>query len=307
VIALWTALLVVSLVTMALASREAVGSAMALVEHLGWSPAVVGLAILAVGTDLPEIANSIVSTASGHGDVNVGDSIGSTITQVTLILGVLCLAGANLTRDRGVVIGIGTATFFGVLLVWALLQDGALTHADGLILVVGWAGGTVALSRGRGPSPPAHTAGRRTGAVNISLTLGWLAVIGFTAWLAITAFVEITDALGVPEFLASFVALSIGTSLPELAVDLTALRRGATTMAIGEVFGSSFIDATLSIGVGPALFGSEVSTDVLPAVAAAGVGVLATTVFVATTPLRGWRPALPLFGIYVAVYAVAFI
>ena len=40
-----------------------------------------------LGTGLPEIANSVVSHLEGEGDVDVGDSVGSTLTQYTLVLG----------------------------------------------------------------------------------------------------------------------------------------------------------------------------------------------------------------------------
>ncbi|UCF58973.1 MAG: hypothetical protein JSV15_00665 [Candidatus Bathyarchaeota archaeon] len=36
---------------------------------------------MSIGTDLPEIANSITSSAIGHGDINIGDSLGSILAQ----------------------------------------------------------------------------------------------------------------------------------------------------------------------------------------------------------------------------------
>jgi cation:H+ antiporter len=58
-----------------------------------------------------------------------------------------------------------------------------------------------------------------------------------------------------------------GLSAPEIAVDLTALRRGVPAIALGDALGSSLIDSTLSIGVGPI---------VAPAAVTARLAVLAS-------------------------------
>ena len=58
---------------------------------------------MAIGTDLPEMANSIIASATGHGEINVGDSIGSVVTQATVVIGLLCLTG-QLTSPRRFVV-----------------------------------------------------------------------------------------------------------------------------------------------------------------------------------------------------------
>ena len=76
-----------------LASRRAVTTTTQLAAGTRIPRFVIGFTLLAIGTDLPEIANSIVSSISGHGDLNVGDSVGSAATQITLVLGLLPLLG----------------------------------------------------------------------------------------------------------------------------------------------------------------------------------------------------------------------
>jgi cation:H+ antiporter len=67
------------------------------------------------------------------------------------------------------------------------------------------------------------------------------------------------DLPGVPEFVLAFFGASLGTSAPEVMVDITALLRGAPGIALGDALGSSLVDSTLSIGVGPLLFPAEVT------------------------------------------------
>ncbi len=305
-IAAWVVLLLVSVAGASAASRQAVGSALRVAEMLKISPALVGLTVLAIGTDLPEIANSIVSSAGGHGDVNVGDSMGSAMTQVTLTLGLLCLAGGAITANRSFVLAVGAATVFAAVTARVLVDDGQLSRLDGLIFASLWLGGTALLGRGElRPREILRRDGDRTLGADLAVTIGWLAVVGLFAVGVIESFLRITEALGVPEFVASFIALAIGTSLPELFVDWTAIRRGASAMAVGDIFGSSFVDTTLSIGIGPALFPVAVTSAASTGTLLAAVGVLAATAVVARADRYGRAVAGQLLAVYAVVQLLA--
>lgn len=65
-----------------------VEGAVALARHYGLSEAVIGLTIVAVGTSLPELATSIVAAYRRHGDVIVGNILGSNIFNILSILGI---------------------------------------------------------------------------------------------------------------------------------------------------------------------------------------------------------------------------
>jgi cation:H+ antiporter len=298
----WIGLLLGCVVVTSVASRFAVTSALRVADNLDISPALVGLTVMSIGTDLPEMANSIVSSASGHGDVNVGDSMGSAFTQVTLTLGLLCLAGGKITTNRNFVLAVGTATVFASAVVRMLLNDGDLGRRDGLVLIALWLAGTALL--GHGELRPREAFESAEGVAlgrDVMLTLGWLGVVGVMAVLVVQLFLSIAEAFGIPEFVGSFIALAVGTSLPELFVDWTAIRRGASSMAVGDLFGSSFVDATLSIGIGPALFATTVSDQARAGTLVVAIGVLVATVFVARAKRYDWRLALPLLALYLVV------
>jgi cation:H+ antiporter len=65
--------------------------------------------------------------------------------------------------------------------------------------------------------------------------------------------------LNVNEYIISFFIVALGTSLPELVVDVNALRLGHHSIAIGDIVGSCIVDSTLSIGIGQALFPQDVT------------------------------------------------
>jgi cation:H+ antiporter len=128
-----------------------------------------------------------------------------------------------------------------------------------------------------------------------------LAVVAVASTFVVEGFVQVTDVIGVPHLVASAVVLSLGTSLPELVVDLTALRRGAAALALGDLFGSSLIDATLAIGSGPALRATEVSPAAATACVLAALGVAGSTLIVSTRRTHRWVSAALLLIVYGAV------
>ncbi len=256
----WVAALVAGLVLTLFASTRTVDHARKLVEATRIPPFFVGITLLAVGTDLPEIANSLVASFTGHGDLNAGDSIGSVITQATLVLGLLpFFVGEFVVRPMRVIAVCGvTMVALGVGAL--LMRDGDLSRGDGAVLVAMWIIGSLVLIRQLAGSEAAVDGNGSHHRVRHGLqALLHLSLVGIGSAVVVTAFAEISALLGLPEYLLSFFLASIGTSLPELVVDVTALRGGHLGMAMGNTLGSSFVDATLSIGIGPLFFPTAVT------------------------------------------------
>jgi cation:H+ antiporter len=306
-IALYLVLLLVGLGAALVASELAVAYTRALAAGLGAPPFVVGVVLVALGTDLPEIANSVASHLQDQGDVNVGDSVGSTLTQYTFVLALFPLVAGTLVISRRQVGLITVLTAGGLALTTVFVLDGHLGRPDGFTLIAAWALATVATTKllggGANDDPPAvRHDGKLTQA---AVTLGALGLVGAGAAVAVYSLVRLAEAVGVPEFLLAFFGASVGTSLPEIIVDVTALRAGAPGIALGDALGSSLVDSTLSIGVGPAVAPAEVTTRL------AVVGSLYTLVAISTVGavLAGRRrhdrlSAGVLFGLYALSYAV---
>jgi cation:H+ antiporter len=298
---------IVGITVTALGSRRAVSSALAASEASNISPGMIGLTVVAIGTDLPEIANSIVAALTGHGDVAVGDATGSAMTQVTLVLALLCFATRSVRADRRTVLLVGGLTAAALFVDAVLVHDGLLSRVEGFSLVVGWFVLIVVIQR----ILPANGAARQTqtsvsrsprsrrDTLRYSLkSIGWLLIVAGAAMVVVRSFVEVTDSIGVPELFASAIVLSIGTSLPELVVDWTAIRRGAAALAIGDLFGSSLLDATLALGSGPAIRATLVSPAAATACVIAAVAVIGATAVGSARPVLGLRSGAALLGIY---------
>lgn len=297
--------LVAGFAGMVLASRAAVESASGLVANTNIPPFVVGMTLFAIGTDLPEIANSIAASISDHGDVNVGDSVGSAATQITLVLGLLPLiAGTIVVKDRAIAI-TGALTVAGLGLIAIVTSDDYLGRTDALMLISLWGVGSWIIYRYvRIPHQLRLPANGESRAGLVGRGLAALGVIAVSAMVALWAIVNVAERLDAPEFIVGFFAASIGTSLPELAFDITAIRRGAIALSVGNIFGSSFLDATFSIAAGPLIAPTTVtSSEVQPATIAAMVAVALVTVVMARIENHDWRTG----GLLLATYAAFFV
>jgi len=235
------------------ASRRVVKHATALAAGSRIPKFVIGVSLLAIGTDLPEIANSIIASLADQGDVNVGDSLGSTATQVTLVLGLLpFLGGAIMVKRHGGAVRTAVITVVALAIGIGLMADGYLGRLDAAILITCWLIGSIYLWKRvpHGRQMELELSDRpRT--YHIAGTFFALVFVVAGAALAVNGIIGLAEEMGVPGFLISFFGASIGTSLPELVVDIAAIRRGEPDLAIGDAVGSSFVDATLSLGSGP--------------------------------------------------------
>lgn len=302
--ALATAAVVVGFAISVLASRKAVANTTELAAGTNIPPFVVGFTLLALGTDLPEIANSIVSSLAGEGDLNVGDSVGSAATQATLVLGLLPVIGGALYLSKTRVLRIGIATVFALFLGAGLMLDGHVSRFDAAIFIAAWAIGS-AITWG---PPPEGTQEELSleAPEKLKKTL-WvllaLGIVGAATTLVVWGLTRLAEAIDVPKFIVAFFLASIGTSLPELVVASTAMRHHQTELAVGDALGATLIDSTLSIGIGPLFAPIAVTTSlVVPGsiLTAGAVGVVALIL-----SIRGrhdWRTAIPFVGLYLALY-----
>ncbi len=302
----WIALGVLGFAVAISASHRVADRATAVVEASNVSPFFVGAVLLAIGTDIPEIVNSLITSAAGHGDLNVGDSVGSALTQVTLVLGLLPFLAGTVRTDGRAVLAVGSLTVAALLLGVVLVVDGRLGRFEATLLLIGWLV-AVYVTRNTSRIPHFSEDGPRSGpkARNIASALFYLLIVGAGAALAVLAMIRTAEILAAPEYVISFFGASLGTSLPELIVVVTAIRAGAVGLAIGDVFGSSLLDATVSLGIGPLLF--PITVDASRAVPGglytAAAVALATMIVGGRAVHDRWTGAAVLV-LYVAAYVV---
>jgi cation:H+ antiporter len=109
-----------------------------LARLLGWSERLIGLTIVSVGTGLPEVVASLVSSIRGRSDVAIGNVIGSNLFNILIILGLSALvaplpvAPALIAGDCWWMLGVT------VLLFPILLQGRRISRWEGVVLLAAY-------------------------------------------------------------------------------------------------------------------------------------------------------------------------
>ena len=130
--------LVAGLILLVFSSDTAVEHSVDIASALGASPLLIGLILVSIGTDLPEVINSIMASQLGHGDINVGDSLGSILAQITLVLGLLPFFVGTIKVKKKEVLVVGSCQILSIILVLAMVEKGYITRINALFLILSW-------------------------------------------------------------------------------------------------------------------------------------------------------------------------
>jgi cation:H+ antiporter len=265
----WQAILglIAGLAILLLSSERTIDQLVKLGSLFGLSTFTIGFVISAIGSDLPEIVNSVLSSYLGYGEITVGNSLGSVATQISLVLGVIPFfcQFCRLIPRKFAIVGMMEIAVLAVAI--GLAVDGDVSRLDGVILIILWVASIYILRRFGGDQVAVESSEAIKVPTNrfrlfLFITLGFVG-IGIGSYLIIESVITISTFFGVSEFILSFFLIAVGTSLPELAVGVAAIRRRHYELALGDIIGSCIVDATLAIGLGPVLFpitvaGSEI-------------------------------------------------
>lgn len=298
------------LVLLVLGGELMVRGAGSLARRLGMSPLVVGLTVVSVATSAPELAVTVDSVLTGAPELAVGNVIGSNTANVLLILGAGALMAALSVQRQLLRFDLPVMIVLSVALL-LLSLDGSLSLLDGVILLAAFVGimvTTVLLGRRAVREAAVDGDGDADGEdapapvwVSVAFVAVGVAALVLGARLLVSGAVSIASGLGVSELIIGLTIVALGTSLPELAATVAAVRRGEVDIAVGNVVGSNVANIGLVLGL-PAVMSpaglpvppSSVALD-LPLMIAAALA-LGTVAFTGHTVerLEG--------GVFVALY-----
>ena len=100
---------------------------------LNVSPTIIGMAVIAIGTSLPEFVTSIIAAMRKEADLCVGNVIGSNIFNILLVLPVSMLVNPiEVSSDAWMYVVV---MFSITLLAWFLTMDKRIKPMEGSVLV----------------------------------------------------------------------------------------------------------------------------------------------------------------------------
>ena len=113
-----------------------IDNAVIIAESLGISEMVIGLTVIAIGTSLPELITSIIAIRKGHGDIGIGNIIGSNIYNILMIMGITAtLAGVAVAEQVFYDYTIMMAFSFGLLIA---MMTGVINRKIGFGLAIAY-------------------------------------------------------------------------------------------------------------------------------------------------------------------------
>lgn len=113
-----------------------VDNAVMLAKEFGLSEKIIGLTVIAIGTSLPELITSVIAIRKGHGDIGVGNIIGSNIYNILMIMGVGAALG-------GVIVSADVFVDYAIMIMFSLalligLKTGVINRIMGIFLSIGY-------------------------------------------------------------------------------------------------------------------------------------------------------------------------
>jgi cation:H+ antiporter len=143
-----------------------------------------------------------------------------------------------------------------------IVQRGSLGPVLGIVLLILFAYFGVTVSRKTDPTTleetPQQQKEEKMTFVGIKFLIG-VALIILLSKFAVDSSIEIADFVGLPTSIIGATIIGLGTSLPELATTIQALKQGLVSMALGNLLGSCITNITLILGVSSLLSFSEVN------------------------------------------------
>ena len=254
-----------------------VKGAAALARSVGISPLIVGLTVVAFGTSAPELAVSVQAALTDSGTLAFGNIFGSNMANIGLIIGLaavlhpLPIDHVVIRRELPMMLLALAAAMVMAFDIDLGEQRDAYVRSDGLVLLlfffvfIYYTLGDLGRQRGnhRAKANGSESAGiepmwaagisqpKDTGRIltNLLLIVIGLAGLIYGADLVVRGGVGAARAMGVPEVVMGLTLVAIGTSLPELAATLAAVRRNNIALAVGGVVGSNIFNTLLITGV----------------------------------------------------------
>lgn len=259
----WTVVFLAALLALVKGADWLIDGAERIGLILGMSPFIIGIAIVAIGTSLPELIASITAIAKGVPEIVVANAVGSNVANIFLVLGISALFGRQLAVKKDLIdldiplLAGSTAIFLVVVF------DGVVTQPESLILVLNFIIYLIYISRRKEeaavdlPEEDLTKEEKKNPKKFLLKDFGLIFIgsvgLALGANYVVESVIVFSSALQISIGVITITAVAVGTSLPELAVSLRAIQQSKTEVALGNIFGSNVFNLLMVVGF-PGLF-----------------------------------------------------
>ncbi|MCB4743660.1 MAG: calcium/sodium antiporter [Sulfurovum sp.] len=213
---------------------------------------IIGATLIALGTSLPEMAASIAASAENKTDIAISNVIGSNIFNITLVLASVFLIARNISPSRDFFSKDSTWILMPVFTFILVILDDIISRFDAILLLLLMGSYVFFLFQDTRNMPKEDLEDvAKKPFVWVStlsmLILGFILVI-IGAHFTVESASDIAKSFGISEWVIGIILISLGTSLPELVVSVSAAIKGKVDMAIGNIIGSNMANISVVLG-----------------------------------------------------------
>jgi len=268
-------------------------------KETGLSQYIIGFLVVSIGTSLPEFGTAVMSSLAGQGIITVGNVIGASIIDITVVLGIMAIIGKRIKLKGGLVRKSALPILALLILPLILALNGTLSRLDGGLMLVAYLFYIgILLKNEGGLGKMKKQVAWKDIWVDMVVFIGCiLALLLAARWMVASSIIIATE-LDLPFFFVGLFLISIGTTIPELVVQVKSVKSGREGLGFGNTFGSIVTNMILILGIAalinPITF--NVSTFIIPAM------FLITSVFIGIVFMRTeeitWQEGIGLLLIY---------
>ncbi|MBL4695010.1 calcium/sodium antiporter [Candidatus Gracilibacteria bacterium] len=245
--------------------------------HFKISPFIIGVTIIALGTSLPEVATSVSSVLKNESSMVINNVVGSNMANILFVLAITAIVGRGIKVDRDIIKNDLPILLASTILIFLTTLDGVFTIPDAIISLIILLTYTIYNAKSHRQIDPQEKRDqsklkketKKLGFKQPLIMITSGVALYFSASFTIDSVITIANIFNISTGIIAVSAVAIGTSLPELAVSIIAIKKGKADIAIGNITGSNIFNILGVMGI-PALIGpleipQEVITFHIPA------------------------------------------
>ena len=267
--------LIISLLILLKAADAFIDGSEGLGAYLGMPPFLIGATIVAIGTSLPELATSLAAVSEGQNSFPIDNVIGSNIANVLLVGGIVFLLSSKtiFLNKKAKFVDLSVLSVVTMMFL-AMIWDRQITQAEGRILLVTLVTYMFTLLFVNYKTEISEESTEFHFKQLLMIILGGVFVI-LSSKYVIVSVESIARTLNMDMSVITLIIVALGTSLPEVAVSISAVMKGEEAIAIGNIVGSNIFNILVVIGIPSIIETLKVSEKAL-----SGISFLAGSTFI---------------------------
>lgn len=237
-------LLLIRAATMVVQSISVLGAYVKLSEFT------ISFVLMGFVTSVPELLVAASAAMSNNGTLALGTAIGSNITDLTLIIAIPTLL-ANGLHVRSIIARNDILYMSAIAMApIILLLDSEISRSDGILLIALYGVYLIRLGSQRSHfSSDVEKVGHKKAFRSLLSFIMAVLILFASSQFIVYGSTNIATLLAIPVVIVGLIIVSAGTSLPELAHGLRAVKLNHDRQILGDVLGSVVANSTIVLAI----------------------------------------------------------